>query len=314
MACNVASGFHLRESIVRDSNGSDPRIGVIGATSLVGTCLLQLLIKSGCEVNAFTRGAVPEGCGSVRWHSIPALPASLIPAMALPVQQWICLAPIRVLPDYFPLLEAHGVRRVVVLSSTSRFSKAESPDRAEQAVARCIAEGERRLQERARQQGIEWVILRPTLIYGLGRDKNVAELARFIRRFRFFALSGEAIGLRQPVHARDVAGACLASLRVPAANRAYNLSGGETLTYRDMVARIFRALELPVRMVSVPVSGMRCALKLLRLLPHYRELSPAMAERMNRDLVFDHGDAGIDLKFEPRAFELTRADVLKRAT
>lgn len=320
MVCNVASDFHLRDSGVRDSDGSDagrsdPRIGVIGATSLVGTCLLQLLTEAGHEFSAFTRGAKPEGRGGVRWHSIPSLPANPIPAMALPVRLWVCVAPIWALPDYYPMLEAHGARRVVVLSSTSRFSKADSSDRAEQAVARRLSEGESRLQDWARRQGIEWVILRPTLIYGLGRDKNIAELARFVRRFRFFVLSGKASGLRQPVHGRDVARACLAALRTPvAANRAYALSGGETLTYRDMVARIFCALELPVRMVSVPVFGSRCVLTLLRLLPHYRDMSPAMAERMNRDLVFDHGDAVRDLGFSPCAFELTGDDVNKRTT
>lgn len=89
-----------------------------------------------------------------------------------------------------------------------------------------------------------WVILRPTLIYGRGRDRNITVIARFIRRFGFFPVLGRATGLRQPVHAEDVALACHRALEAPAAtNRAYNISGGETVTYREMVRRVFLALE-----------------------------------------------------------------------
>lgn len=223
---------------------------------------------------------------------------------------WICVAPIWVLPDYFALLEAAGARRVVVLSSTSRFTKVGSGDTAEQAIAAKLIDGETHLQAWAQSRGIEWVILRPTLIYGLGRDKNISEIARFIRRFGFFPLLGQAQGQRQPIHADDVAAACVAALQAPtAANRAYNISGGETLAYRDMVARVFAALGRPVRLATVPLWAFRLAVALLRCLPRYRHWSAAMAERMNRDMVFDHTDAARDLGFKPRGFALTAEDV-----
>ena len=162
----------------------------------------------------------------------------------------------------------------------------------------------------AEQSGIEWVVLRPTLIYGLGRDKNISEIARVICRFGFFPLLGRAQGLRQPIHAEDVAAACVAALQAPnAANRAYNISGGETLAYRDMVARVFAALGRQVRLVTVPLWAFRLAVAMLRRLPRYRHWSAAMAERMNRDLVFDHADAARDLGFKPRGFVLTAKDV-----
>ena len=221
-----------------------------------------------------------------------------------------CVAPIWVLPDYFSLIEASGARRVVALSSTSRFTKVGSGDTAENAVAAKLIESEARVQAWAEQSGIEWVVLRPTLIYGLGRDKNISEIARVICRFGFFPLLGRAQGLRQPIHAEDVAAACVAALQAPnAANRAYNISGGETLTYRDMVARVFAALGRQVRLVTVPLWAFRLAVAMLRRLPRYRHWSAAMAERMNRDLVFDHADAARDLGFKPRGFVLTAKDV-----
>jgi nucleoside-diphosphate-sugar epimerase len=215
-----------------------------------------------------------------------------------------------VLPDYFALIEAAGARRVVVLSSTSRFTKVGSGDMAEQATAAQLIDGEARLQAWAQSRGIEWVILRPTLIYGLGRDKNINEIACFIRRFGFFAVLGEAKGQRQPIHAEDVAGACLAALQGSGVrNRSYNISGGETLTYREMVARIFTALGRRPRALTVPLWAFRLAVSILRFLPRYRQWSAVMAERMNRDLVFDHTEAVRDLGFKPRAFKLTAEDL-----
>jgi len=215
-----------------------------------------------------------------------------------------------VLPGHFALLEAHGVKRVVVLSSTSRFTKNDSSDPDEQAIALLLADAEARVQTWAERHGIEWVILRPTLIYGLGRDKNITEIARFIRRFGFFPLFGMAKGLRQPIHAADVAAACITALQAPhAANRAYNLSGGETLTYRDMVARVFSALGRQLRLLSVPLWAFRLAVAMLRSLPRYRHWSAAMAERMNRDLVFDHSEAAQDLGFAPDKFNLADGDI-----
>jgi uncharacterized protein YbjT (DUF2867 family) len=290
------------------------RVGVLGATSLVGTCLLPLLSQTEWQVTAFSRRAVGWLGDGVEWRRLPTsgFPSPLPP---LPGGEgnslfWVCIAPIWVLPDYFTLLEAHGARRVVVLSSTSRFTKDDSTEPEEQTIARRFADAEACVREWAENRGVEWVILRPTLIYGLGRDKNISEIARFIRRFGFFPLFGRANGLRQPIHAADVAGACLAALQAPcAANRVYNISGGETLAYRNMVARVFSALGRSPRLLPVPLWAFSLAVTVLRRLPRYRQWSAAMAERMNRDLVFDHAEAVRDLDFKPRAFVLAVEDL-----
>lgn len=291
--------------------GAGRRVSVLGARSLVGACLLPLLTQAGWQVTAYSRRAAGRTVDGVAWRRIGDAPS----APATPLGEgnssdWICLAPIWVLPEHFATLEVQGARRVVVLSSTGRFTKNDSSDPEEQAVARRLAEAEARVQAWAESRGVEWVILRPTLIYGLGRDRNIAEIARFIRRFGFFPVFGKAEGLRQPIHAEDVAGACVAALQAPgAANRAYNLSGGEALAYRDMVARIFAALGREPRLMHVPLPVFRVAIALMRCLPRYRHWSAVMAERMNRDLVFDHAEAARDLGFKPRAFVLAAGDL-----
>jgi len=288
-----------------------PVTGLLGATSLVGECVIPLLIDDGRQVFAFSRKA-PE-CNTeagLTWLQ----PGGTSPDhSALPqIRDWLCLAPIWVLPDYFPMLERHGASRVVALSSTSRFSKMASPDPAERATAARLAESEVRFQAWAESRNIDWIVLRPTLIYGRGRDKNITEIARFVNRFGFFPLLGKAQGLRQPIHAEDVASACMAALRVALpVNRAYNISGGETLPYGEMVSRVFSALQCQPRPVTIPLIIFRLAGALLHLIPGYRHWSTAMAERMNIDLVFDHTDAIRDLGFSPRPFRLAPEDLPK---
>lgn len=280
----------------------------------MGEALLALLQQSAWQAAPYSRSAAAHAGSHPAWRQLPVSDEpswrDTVPVNDDKLPLWICVAPIWVLPEHFALLDAHGARRVVALSSTSRFTKSGSSDSQEQAIARRLAEAEARLQAWAEARGVEWVILRPTLIYGLGRDKNIVEIARCIRRFGFFPVFGRADGLRQPIHAQDVAGACLAALHAPdVANKAYNISGGETLPYREMVVRVFAALGRPPRLLPVPLPAFRFAVFLLRSLPRYRHWSSAMAERMNRDLVFDHHDATLDLAFEPRAFVLSQEDV-----
>lgn len=289
--------------------GDRSAVGLLGASSLVGQCVIPLLVQAGRGVIAYSRSPVhrePEA--GVTWRQVDG--HGLSQAANTTIRDWLCVAPIWVLPEHFTMLAASGARRVVALSSTSRFTKDDSSDPEEQAIALRLADAESRVQGWAASHGVEWVILRPTLIYGLGRDKNIVEIARFVRRFGFFPLFGKANGLRQPIHAADVAGACLAALQAPcAANRAYNISGGETLPYRDMVGRIFTALGCRPRLLTVPLWAFHLAVSVLRRLPRYRQWSAAMAERMNRDLVFDHAEAARDLGFKPGAFVLEAGDL-----
>lgn len=291
------------------------RVAVLGATSVVGLCLVQTMAQTGWQVTAYSRRAPKQFINGVTWQRLPSTqypsaqpPAPQINAGVTP--NWICVAPIWSLPDYFDLLDTQGAVRVVALSSTSRFTKDDSSDPQERAIALRLAQAEESVQEWAQSREVEWVILRPTLVYGLGQDKNIAEIAHFIFRFGFFPLFDQANGLRQPIHVTDVVGACISALQAPCvANRALNISGGETLSYRDMVLRVFIALGRRPRLLTVPLWVFSLALTLLHFLPRYRHWSVSMAKRMNVDLVFDHAAAARDLNFKPRKFLLTTNDL-----
>ena len=294
-----------------------PTVGVLGATSMVGKSLLPRLADAGWHVEALSRQAriagqpVEEDARVVfrQFEKSDCDHATFLAGNG-EITHWVSLAPIWVLPDYFPMLIAHRARRVVALSSTSVFTKKTSSDLAEQSTADKLRNGEQRFIAWAEANRIEWVILRPTLIYGLGRDRNICEIARFIARFGFFPLFSAAQGLRQPVHVEDVAAACIAALQsTPAGHHAYDLSGAERLTYREMIARVFRAMDKPERFIIVPLFIFRLAIACMRIWPRFRSWSAAMAERMNTDLVFDHTDAMRDLGYAPRPFRPGKMDL-----
>ena len=285
-------------------------VGVLGASSFVGGCLLPSLAASGCKAIAFSRKTKAGVVASaVDWRKLPDA-ADGKADQACSMAHLISVAPIWALPELFPQLETLGVQKIVALSSTSRYTKEQSSDAQERQLAQQFAQSERRLQSWAEQRGIEWVILRPTLIYGLGQDKNISEIARLIRRLGFFPIFGKADGLRQPIYVGDVAGACVAALQNPEVrNRAFNISGAETLTYRDMVTRIFAAMGRRPRLLTVPLWTFRLALALVRRVSFGRQWNAAIAERMNHDLVFDHAEASQAFGFKPRGFVVSLGDL-----
>ncbi|PSJ17400.1 NAD-dependent epimerase/dehydratase family protein [Nitrosomonas supralitoralis] len=289
---------------------NEQHVGLLGATSLVGQYLLNQLLQNRYHVTAFSRRLFKENNPQIIWQQVDKRGYFSSPKENKTIPLWLCTIPIWILPEHFDLLSAYGARRIVVLSSTSRFTKNSSTDPKEREIAMQLIKSEERVQVWMTAHKIEWIILRPTMIYGLGRDKNIAEMMRFIRRFGFFPVFGPALGLRQPIHAEDVAVACYKVLHaLNLVNRSYNLVGGETLTYRAMVYRVFAALHQSPRILTIPRWFFQIVIWGIRWLPRYRYWTTAMAERMNQDLNFDGSDLQQDLNFFPRAFELSAIDL-----
>jgi len=273
-------------------------VAVLGATSLVGDYLLPLLAPS-YQVMAFTRQKLPPAHSQVDWLAMESLHT------APKITDLICVAPIWALLDYLPQLAQHPLQKIVVLSSTSIFTKTKSSDINEQALAQRLSTAEQQIELWATAHGIRWVVLRPTLIYSLGRDKNLTEIAHVIKKIGFFPILGQGKGLRQPIHAQDVAQACVAALcSEKAVNKSYNLSGAEILSYKQMVEKVFIYLGKSVRILTIYVPLFRMLVLLARIVPRYRHLSWSIAERMNQDMTFDHSEAIQDFRFCPRKVEM----------
>jgi nucleoside-diphosphate-sugar epimerase len=279
------------------SEAEQSRSLVIGGTGLVGGYIVEHLLRASQRPLALSRShrQSPE----VDWfHGDLAKPDTLnFP----PFATLFCTADAVLLANALPRLFNPSLKRVVVFSSTSVITKQDTEVEAEREIIRKLTDAEQRIAADCERHGVSWTILRPTLIYAEGRDTNITPLSRLIRRFGFMPLVGGGAGLRQPVHAEDLAiGAIAAAASGAAINQFYSLPGAETLTYREMIGRIFDGLRMPRRTVWVPPLLWRAAFFLAK--PLFPGANVAMGIRMTKDMTFDSTPAKRDFGWNPRGF------------
>lgn len=274
-----------------------PRSLVIGGTGLVGGYIVEHLVRRGERPLVLSRSQ-QNGPGADWFRGDLEKPDTLqFPAFAT----LYCTADAILLAEALPRLFNPSLRRVVAFSSTSVLTKMDTEVAAERDTIRKLADAERKIAAACEQHNVGWTILRPTLIYAPGRDTNITPLSRLIRRFGFMPLVGGAPGLRQPVHAEDLAiGAIAAAASRAAVNKFYSLPGAETLTYREMIGRIFDALRLPRRTIWVPPLLWRAGFMVAK--PLFPGANVAMGIRMMKDMTFDSTPAVRDFGWHPRAF------------
>lgn len=150
-----------------------------------------------------------------------------------------------------------------------------------------------------------YCLLRPTMIYGSHRDKNLHKLLKFCDRYGFFPVFGSGDNLIQPVHADDLAKAILTALQKPNIQGAYDLSGGTVVTFRELLTLVGKLLGKPVRQISLPLNaGVWSATIIENIL---QERSPVRREqilRLQEDKAYPHDAAQRDLDFFPRSLEV----------
>jgi len=207
----------------------------------------------------------------------------------------ISLGPLDAFAASFERVRPAGLRRALALSSMSAESKAKSPDPAERELAARLVEAEQRLFRAGATAGVAVTVFRPTLIYGAGTDASLAPLARFAARWHALPIPVGASGLRQPVHADDLAAACAAALDVSATHgRVYPLGGGERLSAQRMFRRVAAAVPAFVLPVPIPVA-------LLKRISGAAQRAAVL--RLRQDLVADNAPAAADFGYAPRGFD-----------
>ncbi|MEG3192016.1 NAD-dependent epimerase/dehydratase family protein [Lysobacter sp. D1-1-M9] len=274
---------------------------IFGGSGQIGRPLLHRLRGEGWHITALSRGTPPDEPG-VQWlrgdlQTPPALPAR--------VDAIFSCGPLDAFARWYADSGIDSAR-VIAFGSTSLDTKRASSDRHEREVAARLHQGESTVFATASARGAAATLLRPTLVYGAGRDATLSRIAAIARRFGCFPLPRGACGLRQPVHVEDLADAALRAIDAPAsAGQAYALPGGETLPYREMVVRVLSALQPPARLLELPAPLFRLALQAARLGGRAPGFGSAALRRMHQDLVFDAMPAVRDLDYAPRAFAPT---------
>ncbi|MDO5505275.1 MAG: nucleoside-diphosphate sugar epimerase [Pseudoxanthomonas suwonensis] len=280
-----------------------PTALLFGASGQVGAAVLQRLRAQGWQVLAVSRHRQSPQPG-VEWlqggfADLPPLPPR--------VDAVVSCGPLDLFGEW---IGSTAVRfgRVVAFGSTSLLVKRDSVDPAERAISAKLQGGEAAVLAAGIRRGVAATVLRPTLIYGAGRDATLTRIAMLATRMRCFVLPRDARGLRQPVHVDDLALAALACLnRDAAAGKAYALPGGETLAYDDMVRRVLQALPTRPRLLRLPPTVFRVVVALARRTGRFGGFGDGALARLREDLVFDVGPAQRDLGYRPRRFAPTLA-------
>jgi nucleoside-diphosphate-sugar epimerase len=274
---------------------SPPALLLLGASGLVGRAVLA---EGAAGVVAVSRRGGPGGESAVRLAA--DLYRDPIPFSGDTV---LSAGPLDGLVAWLGRENPRGLKRIVALSSTSVHTKQDSGDPHERALAARLRDAEALLIAWCASRDVRWTILRPTLIYDDAFDGALGRFVAIARRLGAVALPSDARGLRQPIHAGDVAHALRAALDHPAAgDRAFDLPGGETLDYRRMVARTLAVAAPGARLLSLSPRLFAWAAPAARRLPALAALTPEVLSRMREDLVFDAGPAARDLGHVPRRF------------
>jgi nucleoside-diphosphate-sugar epimerase len=269
---------------------------LLGASSQIGCFILPRLRAAGYEVMAISRGERPDGDG-IAWYrgqvpdGMPQLP---------PLDAIVSFGPVDHLALWLSGTILEGAPQIIATSSMSAESKRESMLPAERAISQRLRDAESSLADTCTRQGLALTLFRPTLVYGAGMDKSLTPIARRAIRQRVFPLPAGR-GLRQPVHADDIARAAMAALgNAGAAGRIFPLGGGERLSAADMFARVRRSL--PVATLPLPLP--RWLLQTVG-----KAVAPVRGaiNRLDDDLIADNGDLERVLGIHPRPFAVDAA-------
>lgn len=266
------------------------RVLVAGGTGLVGSAIIEQLLRldRGHQIRCLTRR--PERPSP--WGAAVSLvggdvrdPASLRQAVA----DTDCVVHCVQFPNHpvenprkgltyeaidgqgtVNLVEAcreRGVRRIVYLSGAGvRPGRAEPWFRAKW-----------RAEEAIRASGLEYVILRPSWIYG-PRDRSLNRFVAFVRYLPVVPVIGNGQNRVQPVFVEDVGLVGARAVDEPAAtNRVFELGGPQILTMDEVIRTIQRVLGRRQPLLHQPVALVKLGARLLALLPD-PPLTPAAVD------------------------------------
>lgn len=246
---------------------------VSGASGFVGGAVVEACQAAGLPVQRLMRSEAGNPGGFWHWPDAGHVDVVIHCAARVHVMQDSAENPLQAFRvanveatlDLARLAAAQGVRRFIFLSTLKVHGEetlaapfvADSPLAPEDAYGQSKAEAEVALVDVARMAGMDWVIIRPPLVYGPGVKANFAALWRAVERGIPLPLG--AIHNRRSMVARDnLVDLLLRCIAHPgAANRAFLVSDGEDISTSELLGKMARAQNRPERLLAVPVSVLR---------------------------------------------------------
>lgn len=188
-----------------------------------------------------------------------------------------------------------NIKDIILVHTTGMFSKFKS------ASAEYIAIEEEIL---ANRDDMNITVLRPTMIYGSRKDRNMYKLIDYLYRHKFFPIFGKGENLMQPVHAGDLGDAYYGVIANwdTTKNKDYNLSGKYAIEYIELVRTVEDYLERKVLNVKIPLWFSLFSAVIYNKISKGAIISVEQVQRMMEDKAFSYEDATRDFGYSPRTF------------
>jgi nucleoside-diphosphate-sugar epimerase len=275
------------------------KIFVTGATGFTGSRVVPLLVKNGYAVRSLYRASsdrshLPQP--EIEWVLGDISDSQLL---ATAIQGTDALVNIASLgfghaDSIVTAAKNAGIKRTIFISTTAIFTQLNAKSKTVRMAA------ERTIET----SGLDYTILRPTMIYGSPRDRNMWRLIRFMRISPIVPVFGDGKYLQQPIHVDDVVAAILACLKSDVTiGKSYNLAGKHPLTYNEVIDTIARQMNKRVLKLHIPSKPV---VSLLGFFERMRIPFPIRVEqvlRLNENKDFSYAEAQKDFGFSPLVFE-----------
>lgn len=269
------------------------RIAVIGATGNVGRALVTALLAQGIEVVAIARNVsrLQQLGDGVHPYAVDLeSDASVLRKILGDAVCVINVAHARYTRRIIAALH-RGEVRLITLGSTRKFTRFPDQKAAEMQDA-----------EATHGQGVNGVILHPTMIYG-GTDNNISRILNIVRWTPLVPLPQRGGALLQPIHRDDVVQCLMAAIKPETGNTSIIIAGAQPLTYAEIIQVCGRAAGRRVRVISIPLWGMLMLAWVTRFIPGLPSIARDEVRRLLEDKAFDIGPMQARLGVRPCTFE-----------
>ncbi len=272
---------------------------ITGGTGYTGRRLLQRLVATGQHVRVLVRGTsdvalLPPQVEIVRGdlEDVSSLGSALVGVRSI-----FHLAHVRFSANLLQAVsldaKSHdAVEQIIVVSSLRALSRIRSVTVDEVLAAEATVAA----------AGVPWTILRPSMIFGEGDDRNISRLVERIRRGAWIPGIGGGC-LHQPVFVDDVVAAILASAVLPVARgRIYAIAGARALTWDELVTTVGDILGKSPRVLPMPAGAVARLLALIETTGLSLPIRAEQVQRMLDDKAYDITPAREDLGYRPHTF------------
>jgi nucleoside-diphosphate-sugar epimerase len=187
-----------------------------------------------------------------------------------------------------------GLKRIIFISSTTTMLPTENKFKTMKLES----------EELIKKSGLNYTILRPTMIYGGKEDNNFFKMLNFIKKKGFFVIFGSGKNLIQPVHVDDVADAIFKVLdNTVTYNKTYIICGKNALQYNEMLQTVRNMLGRNFRIIKLPISVSKFAVNIYKKIVKKSDFNADQIERMKIDKAYSYEEADKDFGFSPMTFK-----------